>query len=350
MLTLNSTFEQDVVSPALATLANELAKASHTRANSTQSDIEERKLHYVQDSVHPTSPANLTRSISQFLASNHARSNHNNIEEFLRPMKRRRVDESLTSPAQHDSSSSGDVCDEPLPTCARTRAIRVNRDIQMKYDIVKNDEGPLGKTMHGTFKDPVEVLRNAPEQGAGGVIGDSRKGVPILDRHPGFTERFKNIEEHLAIRYIPRPPEDIRLRLKTIEDHIIRLEKDYPPWAALHFNQPRRDWPPPPPSTLIVIPSHLTIPDPTVSSSSAVPQAPSSAPVSTLSSSVSTSLHVDGLTSSPALLAPVSTKGKMKAKPSRMESSLYRAVMEKLEVSKALSEGARVAELDDGKH
>ena len=25
-----------------------------------------------------------------------------------------------------------------------------------------------------------------------------------------------------------------------LEDHIIKLEKDYPAWAALHFNQPNR--------------------------------------------------------------------------------------------------------------
>ena len=29
-------------------------------------------------------------------------------------------------------------------------------------------------------------------------------------------------------------------RLKFLEDHIVQLEKEYPPWAALHFNQPRR--------------------------------------------------------------------------------------------------------------
>ena len=29
-------------------------------------------------------------------------------------------------------------------------------------------------------------------------------------------------------------------RIKLVEDHIIELEREYPPWAALHFNQPRR--------------------------------------------------------------------------------------------------------------
>ena len=41
---------------------------------------------------------------------------------------------------------------------------------------------------------------------------------------------------HLA----PSPPVSLLDRLKYVEDHIIQLEIDYPPWAALHFNQPHR--------------------------------------------------------------------------------------------------------------
>lgn len=39
---------------------------------------------------------------------------------------------------------------------------------------------------------------------------------------------------------VPSPPRTLWGRLKFLEDHITRLEKDYPPWAALHFNQPNR--------------------------------------------------------------------------------------------------------------
>lgn len=38
---------------------------------------------------------------------------------------------------------------------------------------------------------------------------------------------------------VPAPPEDIRLRLQSIEEHIIQLEREHPPWASLHFNQPK---------------------------------------------------------------------------------------------------------------
>jgi hypothetical protein len=39
---------------------------------------------------------------------------------------------------------------------------------------------------------------------------------------------------------VPTPPRTLLARLKYLEDHIIKLEKEYPPWAALHFNQPNR--------------------------------------------------------------------------------------------------------------
>jgi hypothetical protein len=39
---------------------------------------------------------------------------------------------------------------------------------------------------------------------------------------------------------VPLPPASLLHRIKFIEDHIIQLEREYPPWAALHFNQPRR--------------------------------------------------------------------------------------------------------------
>ena len=39
---------------------------------------------------------------------------------------------------------------------------------------------------------------------------------------------------------VPNPPRTLLARLKFLEDHLIKLEKEYPPWAALHFNQPRR--------------------------------------------------------------------------------------------------------------
>lgn len=39
---------------------------------------------------------------------------------------------------------------------------------------------------------------------------------------------------------VPAPPRTLLSRLRLLEDHLMQLEKDYPPWAALHFNQPNR--------------------------------------------------------------------------------------------------------------
>jgi hypothetical protein len=39
---------------------------------------------------------------------------------------------------------------------------------------------------------------------------------------------------------VPLSPASLLHRIKFVEDHIIQLEREYPPWAALHFNQPRR--------------------------------------------------------------------------------------------------------------
>ena len=39
---------------------------------------------------------------------------------------------------------------------------------------------------------------------------------------------------------VPSPPASLLDRLRFLEDHIVHLERDYPPWAALHFNQPHR--------------------------------------------------------------------------------------------------------------
>lgn len=43
-----------------------------------------------------------------------------------------------------------------------------------------------------------------------------------------------------SLNVVPNPPRTLLARLKFLEDHLVKLEKEYPPWAALHFNQPGR--------------------------------------------------------------------------------------------------------------
>ncbi|CAE6449816.1 unnamed protein product [Rhizoctonia solani] len=196
-------------------------------------------------------PTGNTKAISRFLSDVRARVDQSNRDEFVQ--------------RKHPGKGS-----------ARTDAIKLNRDVQMKYDVVKNEDGPLGKTMK--------------------AVDFSKPPVSAADKSSGVTERFQAIEAHLGVRYVPGPPADYMLRVKHIEDHIIRLEREYPPWAALHFNQPNRGWPPPPRDSIIVIPPHLT-------------------------------------SSTPASVSGLDAKGKHRA---GKESSLLRAALDKLEVQKAL--------------
>jgi len=61
----------------------------------------------------------------------------------------------------------------------------------MKFDIAKNEEGPLRRTLKVEMKDENRPTDKASE------------GDPSLTagRHPGLDERLKNLETHLAMRY-----------------------------------------------------------------------------------------------------------------------------------------------------
>lgn len=204
------------------------------------------------------------------LARNRARNNVSNTLEFLRPTKRRRVGGEPAS-MEVDGAEVEEDTMIPAPTSARTDAIKVDRDVQMKYDVATaaHGHGLLKQTVQAAARDHPTMMDDG--QGTGGIRaakGPKRRitldpNMPTLERHPGLEGRFRDIEDHLFVRYgmllirflhvlwflthpylpcflVPGPPEDIRLRLKAIEEHIIRLERDYPPWAALHFNQPNR--------------------------------------------------------------------------------------------------------------
>ncbi|KAF9520404.1 hypothetical protein BS47DRAFT_1336061 [Hydnum rufescens UP504] len=336
MLVMNSTFEKEVIPGALAKLVHDLADEKIRDSR----ELEERKVDYVQDAVHAVSPRTLNRSISHMLAMNRARNNTSNTLEFLRPAKRRRVGGDLVS-TDMDGVPDGEDVTMPVPTSARTDAIKVDRDVQMKYDVatVSQGDGLLKRTVHvasagatPTAAHDLPATRDEG-QGAGGIKNHIRSNIPTLERHPGLGERFRNIEDHLAIRYVPGPPEDIRLRLKSIEEHIIRLEREYPPWAAFHFNQPRRTASHPIQPTPIVIPAHLTTPIDPVPPRSSEPQ------FSTASAGASLLSAPLGSRAGPSTGASSSRTAKGKERASgKPLSSLHRAVMEKLEIMKVKSE------------
>ncbi|KAJ7899056.1 hypothetical protein B0H13DRAFT_2031049 [Mycena leptocephala] len=249
--------------------------------------LEDRKL----DHVHATNPASqtsITKSISAFLAQNRAKNDASNRAEFLHSLaeKRKRIDDdaSRANPDGVATSEDPEVTKATVSSCARTDAKPIDRDVQMKYDIAKNTDGPLRRTTRQKAKAPAPAEAAAPASTTStrtktkSAARDKKAASPVVVKveadakpnvvHFGLDQRLGTIETHFSVRYVPAQPDDFLARLKFLEEHIIRLEKDYPPWAALHFNQPNRGWPPPPRATPIIVPPHLRS---SVSSTAAVP-------------------------------------------------------------------------------
>ncbi|KAF5391901.1 hypothetical protein D9757_001709 [Collybiopsis confluens] len=304
LLVLNSHWENHKVPSALQDLANNIQKIKQGQLDDRP--LEERKLDHIHLSpiAELKTPATLTKSVSAFLAQKRANNEASNRAEFLRSLEDQRA---RNTDADSSVSPSSDA---PSSSCARTDAKIVDRNVQIKYDIAKNDDGPLRRTMRNrsSTSEPAPATTSAPVSVAKGKAKvsvnqkDEKQGkITVIndtssDRHSGLDERMKNIEEHSGVRYVPYAPLDLLDRLRFLEEHIIRLEKDYPPWAAIHFNQPHRNWPPPPKQTPIIVPPNLNrqLPKPDITS---------------------------------APLATLNFKGK--------NSSLHRAVMERLEVHNA---------------
>ncbi|KDQ55821.1 hypothetical protein JAAARDRAFT_48664 [Jaapia argillacea MUCL 33604] len=349
ILVLNPELERQEVPRALVGLVADLARLEHLKDEDKfePTPLHERKLSYVHltNDTERSSQTSVNKSVSQILARNRARNDASNRTEFTQSLaeKRRRLNEGV-----HTTEIEGAPS---IPSCARTDAKPLDRDIQMKYDIAKNEEGPLRRTIKLEPPNTTFSASTSDAKGKGklqqklphddpAVIGNkpvehlraSRDDDFTSDHHPGLEERLKNVESHLAVRYgnfqVPSQPSSFLDRLKFLEDHIVLLEKEYPPWAALHFNQPNRGWPPPPRPTPIIVPTRLI-------SASATHTAPSSA-TQRGSASESTSLPP----ASSSFLMPDSAEGSSiigrKVGRTKKDTSLHRAVMEKLEVQQAI--------------
>ncbi|KAK7473100.1 hypothetical protein VKT23_001200 [Stygiomarasmius scandens] len=265
MLTMNEEHERTIVPDALDKLVKNIEELRKKQGDSDlmnvdekSQSLEERKLEHVSlpDGTRPQPPSTINKSISSFLASKRAHNDISNRTEFLRSLAEKRA--SMPDPL------------EAVSSCARADAKVVNRDVQMKYDIAKNEDGPLRRTVKLSVNPPTDSGAStstsaSDTKGKDKVQNTKKDSVTVkaedsatAEQHPGLDERLTNIEEHFAVRYVPSPPRNLLDRLQFLENHIIRLEKEYPPWAALHFNQPNRSWPPAPRSTPIIVPSHLT--------------------------------------------------------------------------------------------
>ena len=135
----------------------------------------------------------INKSISQFLAQNRSRNDASNRAEFVDSLKRKRQ-KTDDGDAPADGTATADAPDEASGSCARTDARHVDRDAQMKYDIAKNEDGPLRKTVKREHDDQgTEPSKEAAPLGAG--------DEPTAQRYPALDERLRNVETHVAVRY-----------------------------------------------------------------------------------------------------------------------------------------------------
>ncbi|KAI8048707.1 hypothetical protein BDF22DRAFT_658239 [Syncephalis plumigaleata] len=154
-------------------------------------------------------------------------------------MQRKRADidksnctEFVAPPEHHDD-----------PYSARTHPAELNRTIQMKLDIADNG----GEALARLVANPASLSSTATTNPASTTtsIASSKAGAAtspwLVPRSgSGVEERFRNIEQHLNVKYTTSVSLDVYERLKVLEDKIIQLERDHPTWAAIHFNQPHR--------------------------------------------------------------------------------------------------------------
>ena len=114
----------------------------------------------------PLHTSQTIKDISLFLARNRARNDVSNRTEFL---------------VRRSQNPEGDPRGD-APSCARTDAKPINRDLQMKYDIAKNEDGPLRSTLRTEETSSAERPTVSADQSV-------------------LESRLRDVEDHLAVRY-----------------------------------------------------------------------------------------------------------------------------------------------------
>ncbi|KAG0339001.1 hypothetical protein BG000_003024 [Podila horticola] len=148
--------------------------------------------------------------MAHFMAAKREQINESNRQEFI---KGRQSSDNFDQLVEDDG-------------CARVDARKLNRTIQMKLETVKNEA----------------LTKTNPKN-----VAQARDTNDIN----GLDERLRNIQVHLNLRFAATPNCTLAERIRIIEDVIIQLEREYPLWSALHFNQPNRSFPPPPSVTTV---------------------------------------------------------------------------------------------------
>ncbi|KAJ3299100.1 hypothetical protein HDU79_000059 [Rhizoclosmatium sp. JEL0117] len=115
---------------------------------------------------------------------------------------------------------------DPESTSARVDAVEINRKVQMKIDLVVNEDRPLDRL---TSRD-----------GHGSSDSTSHLSTKLISVSH-LQGRLADIEKHLRIKFDPNSSFGIHQRVKILEEAIIQLEEKYPCWSAVHFDHSTKE-------------------------------------------------------------------------------------------------------------
>ncbi|KXN68300.1 hypothetical protein CONCODRAFT_86512 [Conidiobolus coronatus NRRL 28638] len=138
------------------------------------------------------------------------------IDKFI-TVKRAKIDQTNANPNSENNEN------EP---CSRTNPNKINRNIQMKIDVINN------------YQREISLLRS---------VGIEKRKSKALD-DPSILERLSSLEAHLNLKLENSPNKQLSAleRIQVIELKLLQLERTLPTWSGLNFNQPNREFPPPP--------------------------------------------------------------------------------------------------------
>ncbi|KAJ2513774.1 hypothetical protein H4217_006142 [Coemansia sp. RSA 1939] len=177
---------------------------------------EEAKINVVQDITQSAaSKEEIVNRIDAFIEVQRKEIDSNNRQEFLVPEKGRES------------------------TCARTDASGSSQGVKIQPDSAQDGSNNTALKRLVTMDKDTEATKEGPKAS---LLG-------------GLEERVENIRDHLNVKFVPAT-DDIYTRVSALEDRIMMLESEFPPWSAEHFHQPGRKYLQTPPITIYrVLPS-----------------------------------------------------------------------------------------------
>ncbi|KAJ1927019.1 hypothetical protein IWQ60_003316 [Tieghemiomyces parasiticus] len=163
--------------------------------------------------------ADIDDRIDHFRALKRREINASNEQEFFRPETRR----------QHPHHLS----------CARVDMSGVNRSIQMKQEIVNNEDGPLMQSVTTTIITVTEATAGGETAGDTRTVRRPAEPLPTAegpDRpYSGLEERLDNLREHLGVKFTADHGASVYERVKALEDRLLFLERELPEWSLENF-------------------------------------------------------------------------------------------------------------------